>query len=585
MDRSAHGLLPSRAARLVVVVALLVAGLVLPPPPGAAGAPARVGPTDSTLAAAWYRDFLGRSADAGTGYWVQRLSSASREQVLAELLRTPEESRTQVGGYYARYLGRTPDAGAGYWTSGVEAGRFPLEWVEQNVLASDEYVAGHGGAGASSLVVSWYAAILGRSDATEGDVRYWQQRLRNGGALEAVRGIWYSSEAVSRRVSAHYRQLLGRSASRSEVQLWAPQEVASDIATQTGIASSAEYDRVGAARSVLDRLNPAERAAQVIMVGVPAGAPASQRYLVGQDVVGGVFLVGRSSRGVSATAADVAVLQSDIAARGLPDVLVAADEEGGRVQTLSGSGFPSIPSALAQGRLSQSGLASLTQSWAGPLRRSGVSLNLAPVASPVPAGTEAQNPPIGALDRQYGSDPAAVAADVSTVVTASRDVGLLSTAKHFPGLGRVRANTDFTADVVDDVTTAGSASLEPFRAAARAGAAAVMVSSARYTRIDASSVAAFSPRIVSGLLRDEVGFTGLVMTDDMGNAAAVQSVPVGQRAVRFLRAGGQLVLTVDPADLGPMEDALTQAAASDPGFAATMDAAAVRVLQTRMPTR
>ena len=332
-------------------------------------------------------------------------------------------------------------------------------------------------------------------------------------------------------------------------------------------------------------MNPAQRAAQVVMVGVPASNPTSGLYLVADDVVGGVFLEGRSSRGVAATGADVARFQSAAASRGVPDVLVSADEEGGQVQTLSGPGFPVIPSAVAQGRLSQDDLAALTASWAGPLRSAGVNLNLGPIGDVVPAGTAAQNPPIGRYDRQFGSDPGAVAADVRTVVDASRGRGLLSTVKHFPGLGRVRANTDTSTGAVDTVTDASSASLQPFRAAADDGVSAIMVSSASYPRLDGSNLAVFSPTIVDGLLRTDRGFTGLVVTDDMGAAVAVSGVPTGQRAVRAIRAGATMVLTIQPGDLGPMEDALTATAAADPLFAAQLREASVTVLAARMPTR
>ncbi|GAB2908842.1 glycoside hydrolase family 3 protein [Rhodococcus aerolatus] len=307
----------------------------------------------------------------------------------------------------------------------------------------------------------------------------------------------------------------------------------------------------------LDALTPEQRAAQLVMVGVPATDPASGADLVASTGVGGVFLQGRSTAPVETVAAEVAALQQ--ASPAVP-LLVSADVEGGQVQTLSGLGIGQVPTAVVQGA-SPATLGSVTRRWADAVRRAGVTLDLAPVADVVPPGTAADNPPIGVFDRQYGSDPATVADAVATVVTAAQDVGLLTTAKHFPGLGRVAVNTDTATGATDpgDLRTDGS--LEPFRAAVRAGTAAVMVSSASYPRLDPDDLALFSRAIVTDLLRGPtaaggLGFDGLVLTDDVGAAVAVADVPPAQRATRFLAAGGDVVLTVATSDVAPVVAAL-----------------------------
>jgi beta-glucosidase-like glycosyl hydrolase len=86
-------------------------------------------------------------------------------------------------------------------------------------------------------------------------------------------------------------------------------------------------------------------------------------------------------------------------------------------------------------------------------------------------------------------------------------------------------------------------------------------------------VAAFSPAVVTGLLRNRLGFDGVVVSDDVGNAAAVADVAAGDRAVRFLAAGGTLVLTVDATLVPEMIDAVLARAGSDSAFAAQVDAA------------
>jgi beta-N-acetylhexosaminidase len=104
-----------------------------------------------------------------------------------------------------------------------------------------------------------------------------------------------------------------------------------------------------------------------------------------------------------------------------------------------------------------------------------------------------------------------------------------------------------------------------------------MVSSATYSQLDPSNQAMFSPVIIDSLLREKLGFTGVVITDDI-NAAAVKPVPVADRATRFISAGGDILLTGDTASGPTLVSALTSAAAGDPAFAAKVETSVKRVL-------
>jgi beta-N-acetylhexosaminidase len=325
-------------------------------------------------------------------------------------------------------------------------------------------------------------------------------------------------------------------------------------------------------------LSLAERAGQLLMIGTPIADPPSLARTVAARHLGGVFLAGRSRRPAAALRQDIVALQRSAPAVPL---LVALDQEGGAVQTLQGPDFPPIPSASVQGGWSAAALRARTATEAGRLAAIGVTQNLAPVADTVPRGLGTANPPIGAFHRQFGSEPGTVAAAIRTVVPASQRAGVLTTLKHFPGLGRVRVNTDTSTGSVDPATTVTDPDLEPFAAGIRAGSAAVMVSSASYPRLDRRAIAAFSEPIITGLLRDRLGFTGMVMSDDLGAAGAVAAVPVGQRAVRFIGAGGDLVLTIRPEDAGPMADAVVAEARRSPAFAARVADAVGHVLRAK----
>ena len=336
------------------------------------------------------------------------------------------------------------------------------------------------------------------------------------------------------------------------------------------------------ARSIVDRMDMTARAGQLLMVGVPANDPDSGVALVRTYRLGGVFLRGRSTSGVADTRAGVDALQSAAKAATGMRLEVAADQEGGQVQTLKGPGFSTIPSAMVQGTWSTPRLRTTTTAWAAQMVDAGLTLDLAPVADTVATQDAHDNPPIGRYDRQYGSDPSVVAQKVSVVVSAMDSVALGATVKHFPGLGRVHANTDTSTHAVDDVATANDPNLQPFAAGMAAGATAVMVSSASYPQLDPHHIAVFSPAIVTGLLRQQMGWTGIVMTDDVGSAVAVQSVPAGERATSFVAAGGDVVLTVDADDARPMTTALVARAAADPSFASLVEAAVYRVVLTKV---
>lgn len=287
--------------------------------------------------------------------------------------------------------------------------------------------------------------------------------------------------------------------------------------------------------------------------------------------VGGIFMAGRSSASAADLAGTAAGWQA--AAPG-PGLWVAADQEGGQVQTLSGPGFDDLPSARAQGDLPPAELRELARGLGRSLRSAGVNLDLAPVVDVVPAGTAAGNPPIGAFGREYGTTAEEVVTAAGAIVAGLAASRVTATLKHFPGLGRVTANTDTTADVVDPQTSADDPQVAAFGTLAALPAHPfVMTSSAYYPQLDPAEPAVFSTAVVTDLLRGRLGFDGVVISDDLGHARAVAAVPPGERAVRFLAAGGTLVLTVERTDLEPMVEAVLARDAADPAFAAQIDAA------------
>ena len=309
----------------------------------------------------------------------------------------------------------------------------------------------------------------------------------------------------------------------------------------------------------------------------PGAIPAIAQYHFGS-----VAYTRRTTRG---QAADLAVAkaiqaQATLAATGGIGFFIAANQEGGTVQALAGPGFDTIPSALNQGSLAPADLQAMAARWGAQLRAAGVNVNFAPVADVVPPGTDSQNAPIGQLQREFGHDPATVSAHVLAFKAGMRQSGVATTVKHFPGLGRVMGNTDFTSGVTDSVTTRHDPFLAPFASAVSAGVPFVMVSLATYEKIDATHLAAFSQTVIAGMLRNDLGFHGVVMSDALG-ATAVSSIPANVRAIDFIAAGGDMIIINQRTPAETMANAIAGGVKQSALFSARVDNAVRHVLKAK----
>ena len=333
-----------------------------------------------------------------------------------------------------------------------------------------------------------------------------------------------------------------------------------------------------ATADVLVGLSLEQKVGQLFMVGTVADKADKQTLaLVADPGVGSIFLSGRSSRGVEATAEIV----NQFVDQASGPLFVATDQEGGEVQVLSGDGFDLIPSALEQGQQDPGELEAAASDWGSQLSDAGVNLNLGPVADVI-SGPDSTNQPIAALDRAFGYDAGAVDTHAGAVVSGLESAGVTATIKHFPGLGYVEGNTDNESGVTDTVTGPEGPTVQSFAALINGGAKSVMVSSAIYAKIDDSAPAVFSSAVVTDLLRDSLGFDGLILTDDLSGATQVQAWTPAERAILSIDAGVDIVLVTRTPSLAPeMMDAVVAKATDDPAFAAKVDTAARRVLEQK----
>ncbi|MFI5712823.1 glycoside hydrolase family 3 N-terminal domain-containing protein [Kribbella sp. NPDC051620] len=333
----------------------------------------------------------------------------------------------------------------------------------------------------------------------------------------------------------------------------------------------------GCVDQTLQQLTLREQAAQLIMTGISTkGMTAAERSIAKAQKPGGLLLMGPGAS-ASHTRTAMAAVTTTATVKGIRP-FIAADQEGGKIQRLKGSGFDRIPAATVQATWSDDKLTARAKSWGAQLKQAGVNMDLAPVADVVPASLGDKNAPIGALDRGYGDTPGKVGPHVAAFVKGMEQAGVMTSVKHFPGLGRVKGNTDFSSGVVDTVTTRNDDSLSSFAAGIQAGSDLVMVSTVTYTKIDPKNRAVFSPTVIGGMLRGDLGYAGVVITDDVGAAAEVASVPAGQRATRFVAAGGDIVITAKASLTSTMVNALVVKAQQDKTFAAELQSSVGRVL-------
>lgn len=256
-------------------------------------------------------------------------------------------------------------------------------------------------------------------------------------------------------------------------------------------------------------------------------------------------------------------------------LLISIDQEGGRVARLRASaGFSESPGAMALGVADSEDLAErVSAALAAELRALGINWNLAPVVDI--AHTE--NPVIGT--RALGSDPARVGALAAAQIRGFQGAGLAATAKHFPGHGNTPIDTHVAMAVVDAPLAAlWDHDLLPFRAAVAAGVDSVMMTHVTFTTLDAGHPATLAPAVTQGVLRERVGYDGLICTDCMEMRAVRDHYGPGESAVLAALAGADVIFfSHTRAYQEAAYDALLAAARSGRLPLARVDAAVRRV--------
>ena len=330
-----------------------------------------------------------------------------------------------------------------------------------------------------------------------------------------------------------------------------PGQTSAPSATPAG-ASSAPTPTAGATTPVLPLR---QRIARLLVVGfrgltVAATDPIARSIAV--DGLGGVILFDRDEEvGTRNVASPMQVrrLVADLRALAAErQLIVAIDQEGGLVTRLSPKyGYPAVESQASIGTKGVTAVRAWANGIAGTLHDAGFNLNFAPV---VDLNVNPTNPAIGALHRAFSADPVVVARDAAIEITAHRKRGVRTAMKHFPGLGSASTNTDF--GVADVTATWRDVELDPYRDLLGRGLVdVVMAAHVVNGQIDKFGPASLSRATVTDLLRGQLGWEGVVVTDDLGAAAITEAFGFEDAIGLALNAGNDLLLFANQHDYDP----------------------------------
>ena len=324
-----------------------------------------------------------------------------------------------------------------------------------------------------------------------------------------------------------------------------------------------------------------QKIGQLIMVAVPGtGMHQGAESIIKEYLPGGVILFGYNLSSYHNNKRFINELQqSSLRHTGIP-LFVSIDQEGGRVVRIT-EGVTQFPGNMSAGT---GGDDDLVYQWGRvlglELRLSGVNMNLAPVLD---VNNNPYNPVINT--RSFGSDPGLVARMGSDYIRGIQDSHCIAVGKHFPGHGDTDKDSHYTLPVIrSDLKRLRSVELVPFKKAIDAGVESIMTAHISFPEIPGSNEpATLSPLFLTGILRNELKFTGLIITDDLEMAAISKKQEMGEAAVKSVLAGADIVLISSygrniPVIVGALKKAVVDKRISE----ARLNESLSRILEVKM---
>lgn len=327
-----------------------------------------------------------------------------------------------------------------------------------------------------------------------------------------------------------------------------------------------------------------QKIGQLMMVGFDGTAvDAELRRMITDYHIGGVILFARNVRSPEQVARLTNELQTIAVESGHPGLFIAIDQEGGRVARLTeDKGFTEFPSAMALGATGEPENAyRMASAMAAEMRAVGINIDFAP---DLDVNNNPANPAIGT--RSFSSDPDTVAAFGAAFARGLQENGVLAFGKHFPGHGDTSIDSHIDLPLVPhDRIRLDEVELLPFRAAIQANFAGIMSAHVTFPAIDPNPgmPATLSHAVLTGLLRNELGFKGLIATDSLEMGALAQNgypPPVGA-PLAFAAGADLLLFNRDHAMHKLAFDNLVQAAKEGKVSQQQLDVSVRRILETK----
>jgi len=329
---------------------------------------------------------------------------------------------------------------------------------------------------------------------------------------------------------------------------------------------------------ILSLMSVEDEVSQLFMLPVEGSGDLSESEaaFLSEARPGAIILFGYNLGEGAASARELtASIQDALAASPLP-ALIAVDHEGGAVFRFKDS-LTRLPSAARQGKsLNAKGIGRLAEISGSQLRALGISVNLAPIVEPLqPWNADFLK------DRAYSSDPSVAAADAAAFARGMRRAGVAATLKHFPGNAAQDPHKGLPVLALEG-RDLNRYALTPFRKAiASSKADLVMLSHAKLPAIDRDLPVSLSPAAISRLRRD-LGFKGLILTDDLEMAALAAARPVRESALMAFEAGADMLMLSSRAHFAPARREILSALGSGAVGRARLDASARRIVRLKL---
>lgn len=308
-------------------------------------------------------------------------------------------------------------------------------------------------------------------------------------------------------------------------------ELAADSAATAALsADSSSLAR----RRKITAMSTEEKIGQMMMVSIPDAilSPQTTEWLRARHI-GGIILLGQNTHTKERAAALIRDLQKKARDPADSPLFIAADQEGGAV-----SRFPFLKELTAQKDIATPKAAfDVGQARAEELRALGVNINFSPVLDVASSSTDF------IFGRAFGGNAELVGILGSAMIRGYEKGGIISVAKHFPGHGGTQTDSHKNLPTVSRAASAAADAALPFREAIKENVAMVMVGHIKIPEIDSEYPASLSPVAIT-ILRSDLGFNGVIITDDLGMGAITKSYSIPDAAVQSVKAGADIVLVV-----------------------------------------